>query len=271
MSILAGLPKKLHALYLLVHNLVQPNQHQKQRVSNILFEAIALYMDDQNPPVTFKISDSTSSNSLSVEISAMQYLGSCLSFNKAPLAPQSNKSQEKTCTTLKAILTPTLTGFVDNILQLMIAFNWFWVHTKVDSKTTQKIGKQLVKRGVDPFQGLVTIQDQRKAGRPCYNLISAFLRGGIHGLLVCSADYHISSAKGTLQLLEITSILKRKEYFPDEEIWKLTNKYTCEIFHESFFSNHSSLPICPSKYRLEEYLALDFSEAWQKNNLWSLI
>ncbi|MBW0546114.1 hypothetical protein O181_085829 [Austropuccinia psidii MF-1] len=30
MSILAGLPKRLHALYLLVHNLVQPSQHQKQ-------------------------------------------------------------------------------------------------------------------------------------------------------------------------------------------------------------------------------------------------
>ncbi|MBW0580142.1 hypothetical protein O181_119857 [Austropuccinia psidii MF-1] len=71
MSILAGLPKRLHALYLLVHNLVQPSQHQKQQVANILFEAIALYMDDQNPPVTFNISDSASSDSLSVEICKM--------------------------------------------------------------------------------------------------------------------------------------------------------------------------------------------------------
>ncbi|MBW0549738.1 hypothetical protein O181_089453 [Austropuccinia psidii MF-1] len=266
MSILAGLPKRLHALYLLVHNLVQPSQHQKQRVAKILFEAIALYMDDQNPLVTFNISDSASSDSLSVKISAMQYLGSCLSVNKVQLAPQSNEGQEGTSITSKGILTPTLTGLVDNILQLMIAFNWVRAHTKVDSKTTQKIGKQLVKRGVDPLQALVTIQDQMKAGRPCYNLISAFLTGGVRGLLVCSADYRISSAKGTLQLLEITSMLKRKESFPDEDIWKRTNKYICEILHESFFLNPSSSPICPSKYRLSEYLALDFSEAWQKKH-----
>ncbi|MBW0521028.1 hypothetical protein O181_060743 [Austropuccinia psidii MF-1] len=89
---------------------------------------------------------------------------------------------------------------------------------------------------------------------------------GVRGLLVCSADYRISSAKGTLQLLEITSILKKKESLPDEDIWKRTNKYICEILHESFFSKHSSSPICPSKYRLAEYLALDFSEAWQKKH-----
>ncbi|MBW0560033.1 hypothetical protein O181_099748 [Austropuccinia psidii MF-1] len=82
MSILVCLPKRLHALYLLVHNLVQESQHQKQRVANILLEAIALYMDYQNPPVTLNISDSTSSDSFSVEISAMKYLGSCLSVNK---------------------------------------------------------------------------------------------------------------------------------------------------------------------------------------------
>ncbi|MBW0583119.1 hypothetical protein O181_122834 [Austropuccinia psidii MF-1] len=148
----------------------------------------------------------------------------------------------------------------------MIAFNWVQAHTKIDSKTTQKIGKQLVKRGVDPLQALVTIQDQMKAGRPQYNLIAEFLTRGVCGLLVCSADYHINFAKGTLQLLEITSMLKRKESLPDEEIWKQTNKYICEILHESFFSNHSSLPIFPSKYRLSEYLALDFSEAWQKKH-----
>ncbi|MBW0557986.1 hypothetical protein O181_097701 [Austropuccinia psidii MF-1] len=71
MSILVDLPKRLHALYLLVHNLVQPSQHQKQQVANILFEAIALYMDYQNPPVTFNNSDSALGDSLSVEISAM--------------------------------------------------------------------------------------------------------------------------------------------------------------------------------------------------------
>ncbi|MBW0561087.1 hypothetical protein O181_100802 [Austropuccinia psidii MF-1] len=271
MSILAGLPKRVHALYLLVHNLVQPSQHQKQRVSNILFEAIALYMDDQNPLVTFNISDSASSDSLSVEISAMRYLGSCLSVNKVQLAPQSNESQEGTSITSKGILTPTLTGLVDNILQLMIALNWVHVNTKFDSKTTQIIGKQLVKGGVDPLQAVVTIQDNMKAERPCYNLIVAFLTGCVHGLLVCSADYCISSAKGTFQLLEITSMLKRKESFSDEDIWKGTNKYICEILHETFFTNHSSFPICPSKYRLAEYLALDFSDAWGKNNLLSLI
>ncbi|MBW0540354.1 hypothetical protein O181_080069 [Austropuccinia psidii MF-1] len=239
MSILAGLPKRLHALYLLVHNLVQPSQHQNQQVANILFEAIALYMDDQNPLVTFNISDSASSDSLS-------------------------GSQEGTSITSKGILTPTLTGLADNILQLMIAFNLVRAHTKVDWKTTQKIGKKLVKRGVDPLQALVNIQDQMKAGRPCYNLIAAFLTGGVCGLLVCSADYRISSVKGTLQLLEVTSILKRKQSFPDEDIRKRTNKYICEILHESFFSNHSSLPICPSKYCLAEYLALNFSEAWKK-------
>ncbi|MBW0525983.1 hypothetical protein O181_065698 [Austropuccinia psidii MF-1] len=167
MSILVGLPKRLHALYLLVHNLVQPSQHQKKQVANILFEAIALYMDDQNPPVIFNISDSTSNDSLSVEISAMQYLGSCLSVNKVQLSPQRNESQEGTSITSKGILTPTLTGLVYNILQLMIASNWVQAHTKVDSKTTQKIGKKLVKRGVDSLQALVTIQDQMKAGRPC--------------------------------------------------------------------------------------------------------
>ncbi|MBW0573708.1 hypothetical protein O181_113423 [Austropuccinia psidii MF-1] len=218
MSIPVCLPKRIHALYLLVHILVQPSQNKKQKVVNILFEAIELYMDDQNPLVKFNISNSTSSDSLSVEISAMQYLGSCLSFNKVPLSPQSNKSQEGTSITSKGILTPTLTGLVDNILQLMIAFNWVWAHTKDDSKTTKKIGKPLVKRGVDPLQALVKIQDQMKAGRPCYKLISAFLTGGVCGLLVCSADYCISLAKGTLQLLEITSMLKRKESFPDEEI-----------------------------------------------------
>ncbi|MBW0575010.1 hypothetical protein O181_114725, partial [Austropuccinia psidii MF-1] len=210
MSILVGLPNRLHALYLLVHNIVQPSQHQKQLAANILFEAIALYIDDQNPLVKFNISDSASSDSLSVEISAMRYLGSCLSVNKVQLSSQSNESQEGTSVTSKGILTPTLTGLVDNILQLMIAFNWVWAHTKVDSKTTQKIGKQFVKIGVDPLQAMVTIQDQMKAGRPCYNLIAAVLTGGVRGLLVFSADYHISSAKGTLQLLEITSILKRK-------------------------------------------------------------
>ncbi|MBW0558601.1 hypothetical protein O181_098316 [Austropuccinia psidii MF-1] len=179
MSILAGLPKRLHALYLLVYNLVQPSQHQKQKVSNILFEAIALYMDDQNPPVTFNIYDSASSDSLSVEISAMQYLVSCLSVNKVNLAPQSNQRQEGTSIKSKGILIPTLTGLVNNILQLMIAFNWVRAHTKVDSKTTQKIGKKLVKRGVDPLQALVSAKDQMKAGRPCYNLISAFLTGGV--------------------------------------------------------------------------------------------
>ncbi|MBW0580138.1 hypothetical protein O181_119853 [Austropuccinia psidii MF-1] len=140
MSILVGLLKRLHALYLLVHNLVQPSQHQKQQVSNILFEPIALYMDDQNPWGTFNISDSASSDSLSVKISAMRYLGSCLSVNKVELAPQSNESQEGTNITSKGVLTPTLTGLVNNILQLMIAFNWVRAHTNVDSKTTQKIG-----------------------------------------------------------------------------------------------------------------------------------
>ncbi|MBW0557461.1 hypothetical protein O181_097176 [Austropuccinia psidii MF-1] len=175
-------------------------------------------MDDQNPLVTFNISDSAFSDSLSVEMSAMQYLGSCLSVNKVQLAPQSNESQEATSITSKGILTPTLTGLVDIILQLMIAVNWVWVHTKVDSKTTQKIEKRLVKRLVDPLQALVTIQDQMKAGRPCYNMISEFLTGGVCGLLVCSADYHISSAKGTLQLMEMTSILKRKEFLLDGNI-----------------------------------------------------
>ncbi|MBW0519315.1 hypothetical protein O181_059030 [Austropuccinia psidii MF-1] len=264
MSIPAGLPKRLHALYLFGHNLVQPSQHQKKQVANILFEAIALYMDDQNPPVTCNIPDSASSDFLSVEISAMQYLGSCLSVNKFQISPQSNESQEVTSITSKGALTSTLNGLVNNILKLMIAFNWVRAHTKVDSKTTQKIGKRFVKRGVDPLQVLVTIQDHMKAGRPCYNLIAAFLTGGVRGLLVCSADYHISSAKGTLQLLEIKSMLKRKESFTDEDIWNHTNKYICEILHESFFTNHSSLPICPSKYRLEEYLALDFSEAWKE-------
>ncbi|MBW0583480.1 hypothetical protein O181_123195 [Austropuccinia psidii MF-1] len=260
MSILAGLPKRVHALYLLVHNLVQPSQHQKQRVFNILFEAIALHMDDQNLPVTFNISDLASSDSLSVEISAMQYLGSCLSVNKVQLDPQSNESQEVTSITSKGILTPALTGLVDKILQLMIAFNWVRAHTKVDSKTTQKIGKRLVKRGVDSLKALVTIQDQMKAGRPCYNLIAAFLTAAVRGLLVCSADYCISSAKGNLQLLEITSILKIKESLQDGYIWKRTNKYICEILHESFFFNHSSSPICSSKYCFAESLALDFSE-----------
>ncbi|MBW0520934.1 hypothetical protein O181_060649 [Austropuccinia psidii MF-1] len=119
MSIPAGLPKRLHALYLLVHNLVQPSQHQKKQVSNTIFEAIAIYMDYQNPPVTFNISNSTSSDYLSVEISSMQYLGSCLIVNKVPLSPQSNKSQEGTGIKSKGILTPTLTSLVDNILQLM--------------------------------------------------------------------------------------------------------------------------------------------------------
>ncbi|MBW0565103.1 hypothetical protein O181_104818 [Austropuccinia psidii MF-1] len=210
MSILAGLPKRLHALYLLVLNLVQPSQHQRQQVANILFEAIEIYMDDQSPMVTFNISDSTYSNSFSVEISAMQYLGSCFSVKKVQLAPQRNESQEGTSITSKGISTPNLTGLIDNILQLMISFNWVPAHTKVDSKTTQKICKQLVKRGVDPLQALVTIQDQMKAGRPCYNLIAAFLTGGVRGLVVCSADYNISLAKGTLQLLEISSMLKRK-------------------------------------------------------------
>ncbi|MBW0585691.1 hypothetical protein O181_125406 [Austropuccinia psidii MF-1] len=228
-------------------------------------------MDDQNPLVILNISDSASSDSLSVEISAMRYLNSCLSVNKVQLSPQSNESQEGTSITSKGILTPTLTYLVNNILQLMIAFNWVRGHTKVDSKTTQKIGKQLVKRGVDPLQALVTIQDQMKSERPCYNLIAAFLTGGACGLMVCSADYLISLAKGTLLLLEITSMLKRKESFPDEDIWKRTNKYICETLHESFFTNHSSSPICPSKYCLAEYFALDFSEAWQKNTLWSLI
>ncbi|MBW0584807.1 hypothetical protein O181_124522 [Austropuccinia psidii MF-1] len=171
---------------------------KKPQVANISFEAIALYMYDQNPLVTLNISGSASSDSLYVEISAMQYLGSCLSVNKVQLAPQSNESQEVTSITSKGILTPALTGLVNNILQLMIAFNWVWAHTKVDSKTTQKIGKQLVKRGVDYLQALVTIEDQTKAQRPCYNLIAAFLTGGVHGLTVCSADYRISLAKGTL-------------------------------------------------------------------------
>ncbi|MBW0487048.1 hypothetical protein O181_026763 [Austropuccinia psidii MF-1] len=216
MSIPAGLPKRLYALYLLVHNLVQPSQHQKKQVSDILFEAISLYMDDQNPSVIFNISNSTSSDSLSVEISVMQYLGSCSSVNKVPLATQRKESQEGTSITSKGILTPTLTGLVDNILQLLIAFNWVWAHTKVESKTTQKIGKQLVKRGVDSLQALVTIQNKVKAGRPCYNLIAAFLTWALHGPLVCSADYCISLAQGSLQLLEIKSMLKRKEAFPYE-------------------------------------------------------
>ncbi|MBW0573468.1 hypothetical protein O181_113183 [Austropuccinia psidii MF-1] len=188
MFIPAGLLKRLHALYLLVHNLFQPSQHHKQQAANILFEAIALYMDDQNPPVTFNIPNSTSSDSFSAEISAMQSLGSFLSFNKVTLAPQRNESQEGTSITLKGILTPTLTGFVNNIIQLIITFTWMWAHTKVDSKTTQRIGKQLVKQGVDPLQDLVTIQDNMKAGRPCYTLIAAFLTRGVHGLLVCSAN-----------------------------------------------------------------------------------
>ncbi|MBW0543340.1 hypothetical protein O181_083055 [Austropuccinia psidii MF-1] len=157
MSLPVGLRKRLHALYLLVHNLVQPSQHQKQQVVNILFETIALYMDNKNPLVTFNISHLTSSDSLSMEISAMQYLGSCLSVNKVPLSPQRNKIQEGTSITSKGILTPALTGLLDNILQLMIAFNWVWAHTKVDSKNTQKIGKQLIKRGVDNLKALVTI------------------------------------------------------------------------------------------------------------------
>ncbi|MBW0545716.1 hypothetical protein O181_085431 [Austropuccinia psidii MF-1] len=148
----------------------------------------------------------------------------------------------------------------------MIAFNRVQAHTKVYCKTTQKIGKPLAKRRVDPLQALVTIQDQMKAGNPCYNPIAAFLTGGVHGRLVCSAYYRISLAKGTLQLPEITSMIKKKEYLPYEEIWKRKNKYICEILHESFFSNHSSSPICPRKYCLEEYLALDFSQAWQKKH-----
>ncbi|MBW0553876.1 hypothetical protein O181_093591 [Austropuccinia psidii MF-1] len=134
-----GLPKRLHALYLLVHNRVQPSQHQKQRVANILFEAIALYMEDQKPPVTFNIYTSASGDSLSVEISAMQYLGSYLSFDKVPLAPQSKEIQKGTIITSKEVLTPTLTGLYDNILQLMIEINWVRVNTKVDSKITQKL------------------------------------------------------------------------------------------------------------------------------------
>ncbi|MBW0535186.1 hypothetical protein O181_074901 [Austropuccinia psidii MF-1] len=35
-----GLPKRIHAPYLLVHILVQPSQNQKKQVANILFEAI---------------------------------------------------------------------------------------------------------------------------------------------------------------------------------------------------------------------------------------
>ncbi|MBW0490056.1 hypothetical protein O181_029771 [Austropuccinia psidii MF-1] len=159
MSISACLPKRLHALYLLVHNLVQPSQHQEKQVSNTIFESIAIYMDYQNPPVTFNISNSTSSDYLSVEISSMQYLGSYLIVNKVPLAPKSNKSQEGTGITSKGILTPTLTSLVDNILQLISSFNWVQAHTNVYSKTTQKIGKQVVKRGVDYFKALVTIQD----------------------------------------------------------------------------------------------------------------
>ncbi|MBW0509288.1 hypothetical protein O181_049003 [Austropuccinia psidii MF-1] len=266
-----GLPKTLHALYLLVQNLVQPSQHQNEFVSNILFEAISIYMDDQNPLVTFNISNSTSSDSFSVDISVMQYLGSCLNVNKVPLSPKSNEIRECTSITSEGVLTPTLTGLVDNILQPMIAFHWVQAHTKVDSKTTQKIGKRSVKKVVDPLKALVTIQDQMKAGRPCYNLIAEFLTGGVCGLLVFSAEYCISLAKGTLKLLEITSMLKRKESFTAEEIWKCTNKYICEILHESGFSNHSYLPIFPSKYWLAEYLALDLSESWQKTTLLCLI
>ncbi|MBW0574508.1 hypothetical protein O181_114223 [Austropuccinia psidii MF-1] len=161
-------------------------------------------MDDQNPLLTFNIPNSTSSDSLSVEVGGMQYLGSCLSFNKVPLAPKSNQIQEGSSITSKDISTPTLTGLVDNILQLMIAFNWVRVHTKVDSKATQKIGKQLVKQVKNPLQALVTIKDHMKAERPYYNMIEAFLTRGVQERLVCSADYHISLAKATLKLLEIT-------------------------------------------------------------------
>ncbi|MBW0552464.1 hypothetical protein O181_092179 [Austropuccinia psidii MF-1] len=264
MSIQVALFKRPNSLYLVVNNLVQPSQHQNQKVANTIFKAIALYMDDQNPLVTLNIHNSTSSDSLSVEISSMQYFGSCLSVNKVPLAPQRNEIQEGTSITSKGILTPTLTGLVDNILQLTIAFNWVQAHAKVDSKTTQKIGKQFVKQGLYPLQALVKIQDQMKDGRPCYNMVAAFLTGGVHVLLVCSADCCISLAKGTLQLLETTSILKRKELFPFEETFQFTKKYICEILHESVFSNHSYSPIFPRKYCLAEYLALDFSEALQK-------
>ncbi|MBW0468228.1 hypothetical protein O181_007943 [Austropuccinia psidii MF-1] len=123
-------------------------------------------MNDQNPPVTFNISDLTSSDSLSVEISAMQYFASCLSVNKVPFSPQSNESQEGTSIKSKGVSTPNLTGLVDNILQLMIAFNWVQAHTRVEYKTTHNIWKQLVKRGVDPLQALVIIKNQMKAGSP---------------------------------------------------------------------------------------------------------
>ena len=89
-SIPVGLPKSLHEFYLFVHSLFKPSQNWKQEVSNILFKALSLYMNDQKSLVTLNIPDSTSSDFLSVEISALQYLGSCLSVNKVPLAPHHN-------------------------------------------------------------------------------------------------------------------------------------------------------------------------------------
>ncbi|MBW0462959.1 hypothetical protein O181_002674 [Austropuccinia psidii MF-1] len=151
MSIPWGLPKILHALYLLVHNLVQPIKHKKQKFENILFEEIVLYMDYQNPMATLNIPNSTSSDSLSVVISAMQYLGSVLSVNKVPIAPHHNESQEGTSITSKGTLTPTFMVLVDNIFQLMIAFNWVQMHTKVDSKTTQQIQKEIGQAGTGSF------------------------------------------------------------------------------------------------------------------------
>ncbi|MBW0535490.1 hypothetical protein O181_075205 [Austropuccinia psidii MF-1] len=201
MSIPAGLAKTLHALYLLVQDLFPPSKPQKQQVENTLFEAIALHMDDQRPPVTFDIPNSTSNYYLSVEIRAVQYFGSFSSVNKVTLAPEGNEIQEGSSTTSTGALTPTLTGLVDNILHLIITFNLVQAHTKVYSINTQKIGEQLVHQGVDPLQALVTIQGQTKAGKPCYNKIAAFLTGGVCGLLVCSADYCITLAKGTLKLL----------------------------------------------------------------------
>ncbi|MBW0561405.1 hypothetical protein O181_101120 [Austropuccinia psidii MF-1] len=120
-------------------------------------------MDGKNTPVTLNIPNSTSSAFLSVEISAMKHLGSFLSVNKVPLAPHHKETQEGTSITSKEILKPTFTGLFDNILQLMIAFSLVQAHAKIDSKTTQKIGKQLVKQGLDLLQAMEKIQDQMRA------------------------------------------------------------------------------------------------------------
>ncbi|MBW0559282.1 hypothetical protein O181_098997 [Austropuccinia psidii MF-1] len=141
LSIPTGIPKFLQELYLLVKRIVQTAKNQKKRVANIVFEAIVLSMDYQKHSVTLNPPNSTSGNFLSIEVSAMQYLGSFTSIKKAPVVPLLNESQEGTSCAPTRISTPTLTDLFDNILQLIIYFNWVQARTKVDSKTTQNIEK----------------------------------------------------------------------------------------------------------------------------------